>query len=227
MTIWNNSKKLNTSTKSVQKTAFTLAEVLITLGIIGIVAAITIPTLIANKAKQETVTKLQKSYTVIAQAVKLSENDNGSNSTWDWGLGGTLTPQQSFATYWAPYLKTANFCTSGSVCGYGTITRFKGRNGIDSYNITRSDGTTVILSDGSLMEIVAFQTPKLILVDINASGGPNTLGKDVFLFSMDPDKGLMPFGYTSNSDCAINSNGWYCAAKIIKDGWQIKDDYPW
>ena len=37
--------------------AFTLAEILITLGIIGVVAAMTIPTLITNYQKKQTVTK--------------------------------------------------------------------------------------------------------------------------------------------------------------------------
>lgn len=43
------------------KVAFTLAEVLITLGIIGVVAAMTLPTLIANYQKRQTVVQLKKS----------------------------------------------------------------------------------------------------------------------------------------------------------------------
>ena len=49
------------------KKAFTLAEVLITLGIIGIVAAMTLPTLIGKYQKKQTVTQLKKSYTEISQ----------------------------------------------------------------------------------------------------------------------------------------------------------------
>ncbi|MBP7212243.1 prepilin-type N-terminal cleavage/methylation domain-containing protein, partial [bacterium] len=49
------------------KTAFTLAEVLITLGIIGIVAALTIPTLMNKSQKQQTVTALKKSYSTFSQ----------------------------------------------------------------------------------------------------------------------------------------------------------------
>ena len=43
---------------------FTLAEVLITLGIIGVVSALTMPALVANYKKQEAVSKLKKSYTM-------------------------------------------------------------------------------------------------------------------------------------------------------------------
>ena len=57
---WNNSRKI----------AFTLAEVLITLGIIGVVAALTLPTLISNYKKQTYVTGLQKAYSVLNNMTK-------------------------------------------------------------------------------------------------------------------------------------------------------------
>ena len=62
---------------------FTLAEVLITLGIIGIVAAMTLPALTANYRKQVLVTRMQKFYTVFNQAIKMSELANGELDTWD------------------------------------------------------------------------------------------------------------------------------------------------
>lgn len=63
---------------------FTLSEVLITLGIIGVVAALTIPTLVANYRKKVVVSKVKKAYSTLQQAVKLSEADNGSCDSWDW-----------------------------------------------------------------------------------------------------------------------------------------------
>ena len=54
-----------------KKAAFTLAEVLITLGIIGIVAAMTLPALINNYKEQEIITRVKKTYTTIAQALEL------------------------------------------------------------------------------------------------------------------------------------------------------------
>lgn len=62
------------------KLGFTLAEVLITLGIIGIVAAITIPNLITNYQKHVTVTKLQRAISVLNQAYKLSFDEVGEPS---------------------------------------------------------------------------------------------------------------------------------------------------
>ena len=55
---------------TLKRAAFTLAEVLITLGIIGVVAALTLPTVISNYKKQVTVPKLQKAYSTINNAFK-------------------------------------------------------------------------------------------------------------------------------------------------------------
>ena len=49
---------------------FTLAEVLITLGIIGVVAAMTMPTLIANYHKKVYVNQLRTNVSLLSQAVK-------------------------------------------------------------------------------------------------------------------------------------------------------------
>lgn len=78
---------------------FTLAEVLITLGIIGVVAAMTIPTLITNYQKRETLTRLKSAYAQPQQAIKLSESDNDELGGWD------LTTRDWFDRYLAPYLK--------------------------------------------------------------------------------------------------------------------------
>ena len=62
---------------------FTLAEVLITLGIIGTVTALTLPALIQNHKKSETTARLKKFYSIMSQAVLMSENDNGSIEDWE------------------------------------------------------------------------------------------------------------------------------------------------
>ena len=72
-----------------RKAAFTLAEVLITLGIIGVVAAMTLPTLIANYQKKETVARLQKIYSQIAQVIQLAEAEHGSSDGWNYSSLGS------------------------------------------------------------------------------------------------------------------------------------------
>ena len=69
-----------------QKVAFTLAEVLITLGVIGVVAAITMPTLISNYQKHVTINRLKQTYTILYGAIKRSEADNGDLNLWNFEL---------------------------------------------------------------------------------------------------------------------------------------------
>lgn len=62
-----------------RKNAFTLAEVLITLGIIGVVAAMTVPTLVGQTGEQEYKTGLKKAVSTINQAVQLNYVQDGSD----------------------------------------------------------------------------------------------------------------------------------------------------
>lgn len=81
---------------------FTLAEVLITLAVIGVVVAMTIPTLVSDISRKQHLTAFKKKYAEIVEAVKLSTIDNMSPSKWNYDL----EDDEFFAAYLAPYLKT-------------------------------------------------------------------------------------------------------------------------
>ena len=83
-----------------KKAAFTLAEVLITLGIIGVVAAMTIPTLIANYQEKVTITRLKEAYSMLSQAYQFAVNENGS--------------PVAMANYFKPYLRLSADCVGKS-----------------------------------------------------------------------------------------------------------------
>lgn len=92
-----------------RKCAFTLAEVLITLGIIGVVAAMTLPALINNYKKAQTVSQLKASYSILSQAIKLSEVTNGEVKYWNFNLSS----EQFFEKYLKGYLKMQKTSTLG------------------------------------------------------------------------------------------------------------------
>ena len=73
---------MNTRSTSKEFKAFTLAEVLITLGIIGIVAAMTMPVLIQKNRANVVETRLQKFYSIINQSITLAELDYGNKADW-------------------------------------------------------------------------------------------------------------------------------------------------
>src|SRR5574344_1461713 len=78
-------------TIKIKRIAFTLAEVLIVLGIIGIVAAMTIPTLMNKVAKQEYVTELRKFYSTQTDGWSRLLADEGVQQLEDTSVFQSMT----------------------------------------------------------------------------------------------------------------------------------------
>ena len=162
------------------KFGFTLAEVLITLGIIGVVAAITIPNLIANQQKKAIVSQLMEAQSILNQAVKsyAADTDEEGSSEFDT----TLSPQEFAEKYFKPYLKIARICTriedgcwkTGDFYGYYDLAGHKMTN--VPYSIVLNNGMVLGFSKIDGTNLVS------IFVDVNGQGKRNVLGKDVFSF---------------------------------------------
>ena len=215
------------------KIGFTLAETLITLGIIGVVASLTLPAVIVNYQKEEMITRLKKAYTILNQAKNLSVIDNGEFEYWD----NTLTAELYLKKYWIPYFKGARICFEYSQCGYKGQVAWETPDGNYTAFAFRTFRIPFITEDGILYSISLDDAQhtdiggKLILLDTNGPKGPNKSGKDFFFFMRTDEGKIMPYGYDkSNNEIDTNcrsGNKQYCAAKIIKDSWTIKKDYPW
>ncbi len=217
------------------KKGFTLAEVLITLAIIGVVAALTIPNVVKNYQKTRTVTKLKKAYSVMNQAHRMAEVDNGPYETW----AIEMSESSYYQKYLNPYFKAKSLCScsgaSNNYCSYKESAWKRIDGSATSTSICA--GGTFITTDNIVYAYRASSTnaegnPVVytnVFVDINGPQQPNRIGKDVFVFRRDK-KGIIPYGLGS-SITALNercsSDGYFCAAKIMADGWEIKDDYPW
>ena len=118
--------------KQTRKSAFTLAEVLITLGIIGVVAALTLPTLIQTNKNKEVENKLQKIYSVMKQAILMSELDNGPREYWDSqckgsedDTSGEISCQVWYKKYILPYVKTIKIEEFNNFAGYNIAMYFE------------------------------------------------------------------------------------------------------
>jgi len=172
------------------KRGFTLAEVLITIGIIGVVAAITIPALITKHQEKRTVTQVKKIYSVLNEAARMAKAEKGSYT------GNT---KEEFYEYLSPYLKIGKSCGTGAGCLGNPIKYLGGREwgNIDGYKgyikFMLIDGTSIILNaDG-------YQNSAEIRVDINGKQEPNTHGRDIFIFSYSPiDNMIYPNGISRN-----------------------------
>ena len=209
-----------------RRVGFTLAEVLITLGIIGIVSAMTIPTLVKNYEKQNTISTLKKAYSTINRAVmnRLIDIEH---------ISFNLSSIEQIEKYWAPYLKIASIEPYSDNSDTNEFYYDMLGNQIWQPN-TNFRRATFTLYDGIRYTIEKINSEdQIILADINGKKAPNKFGKDVFLFLLDlRTNSLSPYGFQLsddeiNSSCNANGDGQFCASKIIKSGWQIKDDYPW
>ncbi len=91
------------------KRAFTLAEVLITLGIIGIVAALTMPAVIGNYKKRVVVTRLKHFSSMWKQAIRMAEVEHGETKYWDGFTNEDPDAMlESYNKYLAKYIKTVD-----------------------------------------------------------------------------------------------------------------------
>ena len=235
--------------------AFTLAEVLITLGIIGVVAAMTLPTLINHYEKQETLSKLKKVYAVLSNTTQMAVAEYGDTVGWDVQNGNSFSTAKYFADkYIIPYVKVAKVCDNNNSedCAY----RIYGLNGQNFGNNTTYDNSSYCfyLIDGTYVAVKSYTTaqnhPKqaYIVFDINGQRRPNKLGKDVFCLQyilqtkkpeaesfvgkilpawIDANSRTQILGTGNAAFCNKNKDGRACLAVIFMDGWEIKDDYPW
>lgn len=189
----------------VKTNAFTLAETLITLGIIGIVAALTMPSLIQKHQEKTTVTALKKFYSTISQAYQMAVTEHGTPDNW----GFTTDDSEKLLTYIQPYMKFTKICTDGDKCHSGKITRkndyklnwspfnpgSKARyaaitaDGMVIGTFVQSNDCSEQYGNGKLLENVCGE----YMVDINGEKKPNTYGKDIFIFHI-TKYGIIPQG---------------------------------
>jgi len=167
--------------------AFTLAEVLITLAIIGVVAALTIPSVVTNYQNQEIETRLKSTYSTLSNVTKLDILEHGFTNTWNYGISGNASSSENFInTYMFPYLKIAKNCgrSTTSDCLY-VINNLHGQPfnwSTSEENFSRfylADGTAITVYAGGGSRIGDNSNQMQVYMDTNGWKGPNKLGIDV------------------------------------------------
>lgn len=218
------------------KFGFTLAEVLVTLGIIGVVAAMTMPTLISNHQKTVYVTQLKKVYTELSQAAKRAINDNNLVSL-DEGKFTSYNPNAS-KEFLNTYFNVVQDCdTSLTPC---FAESYKYING-SSFGIAYEPEAVVSLASGASIAIFINAIGRdlnylenhgnfSMLVDVNGASRPNIVGRDMFYVQLYSDGKVAEHYDTGNVDldgyfelCISGSSvyGEGCLSKIIQDGWKM------
>lgn len=225
--------------------AFTLAEVLITIGIIGIVAEITIPTLIQNFQAQANVVGLKRAYSILSQAYLSATNDNGTPDTWSTGLStsGSSTGALNIFNVMVNYFRVSQNCGINAGCTDNINYLFLNNSTYTTMNATQASVAKAILADGSVFITYSFggncdgsrgTAPILqnnlcgiFAIDVNGLKAPNKEGVDLFEIYITKNNGLIPRGIIGDSmpfetTCQNGSDGRGCGAWVIYNG---NEDY--
>ena len=174
--------------------AFTLAEVLVTLAIIGVVAAISVPTLISSTNNQGNIVAFKKNWAMMSQLFEGIYNENGGSLTGVCSLGaGTFRSGNCIRDLVTTNLKVIKKCDAGNYKNiYGQCWTAEGVQLNSSGAVVPTDPSQgvagFILNDGSMYKIYWFPNSHGgILVDVNGMKAPNQNNKDIFLYQIKMD----------------------------------------
>lgn len=200
---------------------FTLAEVLITLVIIGVIAAITVPTIITGTRKSEFSARLKKFYGTISQAQIRASALGDSWEIWCDDTSkeydtSTKTTEEFAKKYLLPHIVTL-------------------KSGVENgkYTIYLNDGTSFYLMKEQCIHFV---------YDVNGPKRPNVSGRDIYRFNycpssidrtlIDANPGIiLAYSWQSGKTraeavTACKTNPDTCSKLLLMDGWQYSKDYP-
>ena len=195
-------KKFNPLPEVEGKRGFTLAEVLITLGIIGVVAALTIPTIATKYRKYVLLNKIKHTYTLLNNTLERAKADFGTDiNQWEISEGTKLDRSTFFVeNYMLPYLNVLQYCGS-DYTKQGCFEHAKRLDeGVaDISPMNSNHGTSFILNNGTYVYLEVGRgnasepenTNRIeILFDVNGPDkGKNTYGYDVFDVELGGDEG--------------------------------------
>ncbi len=175
------------------------------------------PTLISNHKKRVVETKLQKAYSIIAQAMKFSENEHGDSDIWDFSplIDGASNPQivtQIDKEYFSKYLKNCQTENSNAlVYGSGismTRNQYYACSGfkIISQPLGNNTGANNIYKVPTFLFIIYLNN--IDKSDIAKTGTGKLLGTDKFLFTYQSNQlytGGVSVGGTMNAVGVLHS----------------------
>ena len=212
--------------------AFTLAEVLVTLGIIGVVSALTVPTLMKNHQRKVFLTQLRKVYSQLGQAAEQAMNDNNAVSLAESEYAGS---EASAIRFIQDSFKTVKHCTAA---GDGCIPNsYKALDGSTSSSSSYNTNCYVI-ADGAAIchlwgdwhkEDDGDHSQVEFVVDVNSMSGPNVIGRDVFQVIVYED-GKVGGPYDSEYSpakanrlevCKSGGYGGGCIDYLLLNGWKM------
>ena len=222
---------------------FNLAEVLITLGILGVIIAMTLPTIIKNYRNKVLKQQFKVAYSIVYEAVKRMSVNNSDILNTYCGLNYTNTSIEARTRFGKDFSKYFDvvYDKTSDPNAYLTIydnTRLKQPNYKKFDKLTDANGYNdglfiikngMIIMNGHCWIGASNKKGQHVefLIDINGKKGPNTKGRDLFAFELYSD-GKVSEGYNTqtkinNCDATIPDGGYAsgCFTKLIENNWRM------
>lgn len=230
--------------------AFTMAEILIVLGIIGVVAEMTLPSMVAEYQKQVYVEDAKKVYSSLSDALNRYMQAQGCSTFKCTGAFDTYE-SATILNGIAPYLRVQKNCGRTQGCFYNSTSYFLnktpwGQNYYNAQALGNGYPSKMQLESGAYVVVRTIRdctgnngSPPMdvlcayIVVDVNGDKKPNTAGRDIFLMWMTKNS-LVPYGTEAGIDAIrwdrdntyvacrnTNDPGQGCLARIVQEGWQM------
>ena len=194
----------NLSYEKSRKGAFTLAEVLITLGIIGVVAVLTIVPLVKNYQEKALVNRLKETYSMLTKAYELAKVDNGTIDTWNIGNLNSTDGATKVYNYFKPYLKVSKDCgTSTNKNCFANHYKALFNDSLYFQTNQLNHHYKVVLQNGVALSFQSFGSSAGVYVDVNGKKLPNRGGVDFYIFNINLAKNVSPY------DAILNPNEWH------------------
>ena len=191
--------------------AFTLAEVFITLGIIGVVAAMTMPALIANHRKTVLKTQFKKAYSELQQVNQNFIKDYDMNiceynwQMWDEtksGYASSKATSDAFIKYY-----TGDGTSKSQILGSNQIKNLTGTKTVPQTLF--DDGGAVDIQKRTFYFEFGVSNSKCPIISVDVNGyykRPNQLGVDIFSFRPTKDGKIIPIGNPQTINDQINGS---------------------
>jgi len=201
-----------------RRRAFTLAEVLITLGIIGVVAAMTLPALFQKLDERANITSLKKFYTEFTNATNLIMNEHGEPQYW--GLYDNNADSSDYVlNLYKEQLNMIKVCGAGdSTCFAFPVHRYNGTTRITAQEYNSWALKSFVLSNGTTVFLDINNGNFSVFFDVNGFRKPNRLGVDVFAWAVNGRGKVVRY-----DDPSITSGGgepdYNYAFEIMENAW--------
>ena len=208
-----------------KKLGFTLAEILVSLAIIGVIAALTLPTLNTSTQKKQIGPALAKAVNTLENANRHIMQETGTDDL----QSAMKVFLNSTSKYYTELLSTI---VSGGLSGAGGI--FTTKDGIEFKCLDANKALKDTTKNGGLPKYAY----KYYIVEIDINGPntkPNLEGQDIFRVWVDNKGSVVPYGgseygvYNNNDSSFVNtcgtgegqSIGIGCTGRIADDGWKV------